>query len=107
MNPLPKENNFDNPAPIPHQSVMKVYGDTWLYVAEKFGNVGFIEVYREVLRNENGSFPTIPGFIYIENPFRTYIAEVPYPVLPKPQKKPDGNSPSGQWYQIFPTFLRL
>ena len=42
---------------------MKVYVDTWFYVTKKFGNMGFIEVYRGVLRYENGIYPTIPNFI--------------------------------------------
>ena len=43
---------------------MKVYVDTWIYVTEKFGNMGFIEVYRGILRYETGIYPTIPNFIY-------------------------------------------
>ena len=51
MNPLP---NIDFPyaAPIPHQFAMKVYVDTWIYVTEKFENMGFIEVYRGILKYE-------------------------------------------------------
>ena len=43
---------------------MKVYVDTWIYVTEKFGNMGFIEVYRGILRYETGIYPTIPNFIF-------------------------------------------
>ena len=42
---------------------MKVYVDTWIYVTEKFGNMGFIEVYRGILRYETGIYPTIPNFM--------------------------------------------
>ena len=31
---------------------MKVYVDTWIYVTEKFENMGFIEVYRGILKYE-------------------------------------------------------
>ena len=31
---------------------MKVYVDTWIYVTEKFGKLGYIEVYRGILRYE-------------------------------------------------------
>ena len=65
MNLFPSVIPFKTPAPIPHQSAMKVYGDTWFYVTEKFGNMGFIEVYRGVLRYENGIYPTIPSFMYV------------------------------------------
>ena len=53
MNPLP---NIDFPyaAPIPHQFAMNVYVDTWICITEKFGNMGFIEVYRGILRYETG-----------------------------------------------------
>ena len=63
MNPLP---NIDFPytAPIPHQFAMKVYVDTWIYVTEKFGKLGYIEVYRGILRYETGIYPTIPNFIF-------------------------------------------
>lgn len=44
---------------------MKVYVDTWIYVTEKFGNMGFIEVYRGILRYETGIYPTIPNFILL------------------------------------------
>ena len=67
MNPFP---NIDFPfaAPIPHQFAMKVYVDTWIYVTEKFVNMGFIEVYRGILRYETGIYPTIPNFIYFKTP---------------------------------------
>ena len=44
MNPLP-ECCFPHSAPIPHQFVMKVYVDAWIYVTEKFVNMGNIELY--------------------------------------------------------------
>ena len=47
---------------------MKVYVDTWIYVTEKFGNMGFIEVYRGILRYETGIYPTIPNFITYKSP---------------------------------------
>ena len=43
---------------------MKEYVDTWIYVTEKFRNMGYIEVYRGILRYETGIYPTIPNFIY-------------------------------------------
>ena len=51
MNPLP---NFDFPhaAPIPHQRAMKLYVDTSIYISEKFGNMGYIEVYKGILTYE-------------------------------------------------------
>lgn len=49
---------------------MKVYVDTWIYVTEKFGNMGFIEVYRGILRYETGIYPTIPNFIYVHSPLK-------------------------------------
>ena len=45
---------FPFAAPIPHQFAMKVYVDTWIYVTEKFVNMGFIEVYKGILRYEIG-----------------------------------------------------
>ena len=53
MNPFPNI-DFPHTAPIPHQFAMKVYVDTWIYVTEKFGKLGFIEVYRGILRYETG-----------------------------------------------------
>ncbi len=47
MNPLP-ECCFPHSAPIPHQFVMKVYVDAWIYVTEKFVNMGNIELYEGV-----------------------------------------------------------
>ena len=47
---------------------MKVYVDTWIYVTDKFGNMGFIEVYRGILRYETGIYPTIPNFIIRKTP---------------------------------------
>ena len=48
---------------------MKVYVDTWIYVTEKFGKLGYIEVYRGILRYETGIYPTIPNFITCISPF--------------------------------------
>ena len=62
MNPLP-ECCFPNSAPIPHQFVMKVYVDAWIYVTEKFVNVGNIELYEEISRYEKADYPPIPNFI--------------------------------------------
>ena len=31
---------------------MKLHEDTWIYISEKFGNMGFIEVYEGILRYE-------------------------------------------------------
>ena len=63
MNPLP-ECCFPHSAPIPHQFVMKVYIDAWIYVTEKFVNMGNIELYEGVLRYEKADYPPIPNFIY-------------------------------------------
>ena len=63
MNPLP-ECCFPNSAPIPHQFVMKVYVDAWIYVTEKFVNVGNIELYEEISRYEKADYPPIPNFIF-------------------------------------------
>ena len=62
MNPLP-ECCFPHSAPIPHQFVMKVYVDAWIYVTEKFVNMGNIELYEGVLRYEKADYPPIPNFI--------------------------------------------
>ena len=62
MNPLP-ECCFPHSAPIPHQFVMKVYVDAWIYVTEKFVNMGNIELYEGVLRYEKADYPPIPSFI--------------------------------------------
>ena len=64
MNPLP-ECCFPHSAPIPHQFVMKVYVDAWIYVTEKFVNMGNIELYEGVLRYEKADYPPIPNFIYL------------------------------------------
>ena len=32
--------------------------------------MGFIEVYRGVLRYENGIYPTIPSFMYVYSPLK-------------------------------------
>ena len=85
MNPLP---NIDFPytAPIPHQFAMKVYIDTWIYVTEKFANMGFVEVYRGILRYETGIYPTIPSFIAVCISFRIVfrIAVLFYGAPPAP-----------------------
>ena len=64
MNPHP---NIDLPyaAPIPHQRAMKLHEDTWIYISEKFGKLGYIEVYKGILRYETGIYPTIPNFIML------------------------------------------
>ena len=62
MNPLP-ECCFPHSAPIPHQFVMKVYVDAWIYVTEKFVNMGNIELYEGVLRYEKADYPPSPIFI--------------------------------------------
>ena len=76
MNPLP---NIDFPytAPIPHQSAMKPYEDTWIYISEKFGKLGYIEVYKGILRYETGIYPTIPSFILTG--LLTFYGSVPVP----------------------------
>ena len=33
---------------------MKIYVDTWIYVTEKYTNMGFIELYKGILRYETG-----------------------------------------------------
>ena len=43
---------------------MKVYVDAWIYVTEKFVNVGNIELYEEISRYEKADYPPIPNFIY-------------------------------------------
>ena len=62
MNPLP-ECCIPHSAPIPHQFVMKVYVDAWIYVTEKFVNMGNIELYEGVLRYEKADYPPIPSLI--------------------------------------------
>lgn len=71
MNPLPKC-CFPHSAPIPHQFVMKVYVDAWIYVTEKFVNMGNIELYEGILRYKKADYPPIPSFIalYISLFFR-------------------------------------
>ena len=73
MNPLP-ESCFPHSAPIPHQFVMKVYVDAWIYVTEKFVNMGNIELYEGVLRYEKADYPPIPNFITDEPLFITKMA---------------------------------
>ena len=43
---------------------MKVYVDAWIYVTEKFVNMGNIELYEGVLRYEKADYPPIPNFIF-------------------------------------------
>lgn len=31
---------------------MKLHEDTWIYISEKFGKLGYIEAYEEILRYE-------------------------------------------------------
>lgn len=71
MNPLP-ECCFPHSAPIPHQFVMKVYVDAWIYVTEKFVNMGNIELYEGVLRYEKADYPPIPSFILRFAPLAYY-----------------------------------
>lgn len=59
---------FPFAAPIPHQFVMKVYVDAWIYVTEKFVNMGNIELYEGVLRYEKVDYPPIPNFICTHSP---------------------------------------
>ena len=54
MNPFPFVTYPKTSAPIPHQFAMKVYVDTWIYVTEKYANMGFIELYKGILRYETG-----------------------------------------------------
>ena len=42
---------------------MKVYVDAWIYVTEKFVNVGNIELYEEISRYEKADYPPIPNFM--------------------------------------------
>ena len=85
MNPLP-ECCFPNSAPIPHQFVMKVYVDAWIYVTEKFVNVGNIELYEEISRYEKADYPPIPSFIAVCISFRIVfrIAVLFYGAPPAP-----------------------
>ena len=72
MNPLP-ECCIPHSAPIPHQFVMKVYVDAWIYVTEKFVNMGNIELYEGVLRYEKADYPPIPNFIFSISPLNVLI----------------------------------
>ena len=85
MNPLP-ECCFPHSAPIPHQFVMKVYVDEWIYVTEKFVNMGNIELYEGVLRYEKADYPPIPSFIAVCISFRIVfrIAVLFYGAPPAP-----------------------
>lgn len=56
---------------------MKVYVDTWIYVTEKYENMGFIELYKGILRYETGILPTIPNFIWI-HPFGCVVTTGDY-----------------------------
>ena len=69
MNPLP-ECCIPHSAPIPHQFVMKVYVDAWIYVTEKFVNMGNIELYEGVLRYEKADYPPIAIFMFGPIKFR-------------------------------------
>lgn len=48
---------------------MKVYVDAWIYVTEKFVNVGNIELYEEISRYEKADYPPIPNFMVLTIPF--------------------------------------
>ena len=65
---------------------MKVYADTWIYVTEKFGNMGYIEVYEGILRYETGIYPTIPSFIYAKL-LLLYFAVFQLSIVPSRGKK--------------------
>lgn len=75
MNPLP-ECCFPHSAPIPHQFVMKVYVDAWIYVTEKFVNMGNIELYEGVLRYEKVDYPPT---LWLDVPVPLYIPEATLP----------------------------
>ena len=68
MNPLPKY-CFPHSAPIPHQFVMKVYVDTWIYGTEQFVNMGNIELCEGILRYERADYPPMPNFIVLYSSF--------------------------------------
>ena len=74
MNPLP-ECCFPHSAPIPHQFVMKVYVDAWIYVTEKFVNMGNIELYEGVLRYEKVDYP--PDLLFIILTYRGWHPRCP------------------------------
>ena len=42
---------------------MKLYVSTWIYITEKYENMGFIEVYEGIQRYEKAVYPTITYFI--------------------------------------------
>ena len=46
----------------PHQFVMKVYVDAWVYVTKRFVNMGNIELYEGILRYKKADYPSIPYF---------------------------------------------
>lgn len=41
---------------------MKVYADAWVYVTERFVNIGNIELYEGILRYKKADYPPIPYF---------------------------------------------
>ena len=45
---------FPFAAPIPHQFVMKLYVNICIYITAEYENMGFIEVYKGILRYEIG-----------------------------------------------------
>ena len=51
MNQFP-EYRFPYSAPIPHQFAMNIYANTWIYTTKKCVNMGFIELYKGILRYE-------------------------------------------------------
>ena len=65
MNPFPRINHFKTPAPIPHQSAMKLYESTWIYISKKFWDMRFIDYYGAILTYEKFRYPTIPSFMYL------------------------------------------
>ena len=69
MNPFPKMNHFKTPAPIPHQFAMKLHGDAWIYISEKFWNMGIMDKYGAILAYEKFGYLTIPNFIVMCSPF--------------------------------------
>ena len=94
MNPLP-ECCFPHSAPIPHQFVMKVYVDAWIYVTEKFVNMGNIELYEGVLRYEKADYPPIPSFIVMNSSF-LFLQRAARVFLPIIQKEPAGRNARAQ-----------
>ena len=60
---------------------MKVYVDAWIYVTEKFVNVGNIELYEEISRYEKADYPPMPNFMAYSPSFAAFSGQRAAPLF--------------------------